>query len=45
MALRRADPGVECSGYVLSGPARWSWEHSILAAEELRYSITLRTLR
>lgn len=33
------------SGYVLTGEARWSWEHSIPPATELRYSITLRTLR
>ena len=33
------------SGYVLTGAARWSWEHSISPAKELRYSITLRTLK
>jgi alkylated DNA repair dioxygenase AlkB len=33
------------SGYVLSGEARRSWEHSIPATKELRYSITFRTLR
>src|SRR4051794_34429509 len=33
------------SGYVLSGAARWSWQHSIPPTEELRYSITFRTLR
>jgi alkylated DNA repair dioxygenase AlkB len=33
------------SGYVLSGEARRSWEHSIPAVKELRYSITFRTLR
>src|SRR3954452_707787 len=33
------------SGYVLSGPARTSWQHSIPATKELRYSITFRTLR
>lgn len=33
------------SGYVLSGDARRSWEHSIPPTKELRYSITLRTLR
>jgi alkylated DNA repair protein (DNA oxidative demethylase) len=33
------------SGYVLAGAARWSWQHSIPAAEQLRYSITFRTLR
>ena len=33
------------SAYVLSGKARWSWQHSIPAAKELRYSVTFRTLR
>ena len=33
------------SGYVLSGRARTSWEHSIPPTKELRYSITFRTLR
>jgi alkylated DNA repair dioxygenase AlkB len=33
------------SGYVLTGPARWSWQHSIPPTKELRYSITFRTLR
>jgi DNA oxidative demethylase len=33
------------SGYVLAGDARWSWQHSIPATKELRYSITFRTLR
>ena len=33
------------SGYVLAGEARTSWEHSIPATKELRYSITFRTLR
>jgi alkylated DNA repair protein (DNA oxidative demethylase) len=33
------------SAYVLSGKARWSWQHSIPAAKELRYSITFRTLK
>jgi DNA oxidative demethylase len=33
------------SGYVLDGPARRSWQHSIPATKELRYSITFRTLR
>jgi alkylated DNA repair dioxygenase AlkB len=33
------------SGYVLSGPARATWQHSIPATEDLRYSITFRTLR
>jgi len=33
------------SGYVLDGPARRSWQHSIPPTKELRYSITFRTLR
>ena len=32
------------SAYLLSGPARNLWEHSIPALDQLRYSITLRTL-
>ena len=33
------------SAYLLSGPARTEWEHSIPAVESLRYSITFRTMR
>ena len=33
------------SAYLLSGPARTVWEHSIPQAEELRYSVTFRNLR
>ena len=33
------------SGYVLAGEARRSWQHSIPPTQELRYSITFRTLR
>ena len=33
------------SAYVLTGPARSEWEHSIPAVKALRYSITFRTLR
>ena len=33
------------SGYVLSGPARTSWQHSIPPTKELRFSLTFRTLR
>jgi alkylated DNA repair protein (DNA oxidative demethylase) len=32
------------SGYLLSGPARWEWEHHIPPTQSLRYSITLRSL-
>jgi alkylated DNA repair dioxygenase AlkB len=31
--------------YLLRGPSRQEWEHSIPAMEELRYSITFRSLR
>lgn len=33
------------SAYLLSGPARSEWEHSIPPVERLRYSITFRNLR
>jgi alkylated DNA repair protein (DNA oxidative demethylase) len=33
------------SAYVLSGAARWSWQHSIPATGDLRYSVTFRTLK
>ena len=32
------------SAYLLSGESRWDWEHSIAAGEQLRFSITFRTL-
>ena len=32
------------SAYVLSGAARWSWQHSIPAVPELRYSVTFRSV-
>jgi len=38
----RLDPR---SIYVMRGPARSQWQHSIPAVEEMRYSITFRTLR
>jgi alkylated DNA repair dioxygenase AlkB len=31
--------------YLLRGPARWEWYHSIPAASELRYSVTFRTFK
>lgn len=31
--------------YIISGDARWKFQHSIPAVEKLRYSITFRTLR
>jgi alkylated DNA repair dioxygenase AlkB len=30
--------------YLLSGPSRREWEHSVPAVDELRYSVTFRTL-
>jgi alkylated DNA repair dioxygenase AlkB len=33
------------SAYLLSGPSRIEWEHSIPAVDALRYSITFRNLR
>jgi len=36
------EPG---SGYVMRGPVRWEYQHSIPPVKELRYSITFRTLR
>ena len=32
------------SAYLLSGQSRWDWEHSIAPGEQLRFSITFRTL-
>ena len=33
------------SAYLLQGPARTEWQHSIPAVEALRYSITFRDLK
>jgi len=33
------------SAYLLRGPARRDWEHSIRPVGELRFSVTFRTLR
>ena len=33
------------SAYLLRGPARTDWQHSIRPVDELRYSITFRSLR
>jgi alkylated DNA repair dioxygenase AlkB len=38
----RIDPR---SVYLMRGPSRWEWEHSIPAVEALRYSITFRSMR
>jgi alkylated DNA repair dioxygenase AlkB len=32
------------SAYLLSGESRWDWEHSIVPGEQLRFSITFRSL-
>jgi alkylated DNA repair dioxygenase AlkB len=31
------------SAYLMTGPARWVWEHRVPEVERLRYSITFRT--
>lgn len=33
------------SAYLLRGPSRWEWEHSIPGVDALRYSITFRNFR
>ena len=33
------------SAYVMQGDIRWKWQHHIPPAKQLRYSITLRTLK
>src|SRR5256885_1786263 len=43
--FRRAQLDVEPrSAYLLSGEARWDWEHSIVPGGRLRFSLTFRTL-
>jgi alkylated DNA repair protein (DNA oxidative demethylase) len=43
--FRRVSLEVEPrSAYFLSGAARWDWEHRIVPADRLRFSITFRTL-
>jgi alkylated DNA repair dioxygenase AlkB len=42
---RRAQTVAPRSAYLLRGPARFDWEHSIPPLSALRYSITLRTFR
>jgi len=42
---RRAQSVAPRSAYLLRGPARFEWEHSIPPLDQLRYSITLRTFR
>lgn len=41
---RLATPLAPRSAYLLSGPARSQWEHSITPMDRLRYSVTFRTL-
>lgn len=43
--LRRTITLAPRSAYLLSGPARTHWEHSIPPVEALRYSITFRNFR
>jgi len=42
---RAALPLAPRSAYLLDGPARWNWQHSIAPGERLRYSVTFRSLR
>jgi alkylated DNA repair dioxygenase AlkB len=42
---RRNVPLEPRSAYLLSGPVRTEWEHSLPPAKALRYSITFRNLR
>jgi alkylated DNA repair dioxygenase AlkB len=42
---RKSLPLKPRSAYLLRGPSRTEWEHSIPAVEGLRYSVTFRTLR
>ncbi|HUO92289.1 MAG TPA: alpha-ketoglutarate-dependent dioxygenase AlkB [Rhizomicrobium sp.] len=39
---RAAIEAAPRSAYLLRGPARWEWYHSIPAVEALRYSVTFR---
>src|SRR3989344_5201986 len=46
-ADKKAMVGIELeprSAYLMAGPARWDWQHSVAPARTLRYSITFRTL-
>jgi alkylated DNA repair dioxygenase AlkB len=43
--FRRANIDVAPrSAYLISGEARWEWEHRITPGEQLRFSITFRSL-
>ncbi len=41
---RTRAPVAPRSAYLLAGPARSEWQHSIVPGEALRYSVTFRTL-
>jgi alkylated DNA repair dioxygenase AlkB len=43
--VRRSVPVAPRSGYLLRGPSRDEWEHSIAPMESLRYSVTFRSFR
>ena len=44
-SFRRASLKLEPrSAYLISGESRWDWEHSITPGDQLRFSITFRTL-
>lgn len=36
---------VPRSAYLMRGPARWAWQHSVPPVPGLRYSVTMRTAR
>jgi alkylated DNA repair dioxygenase AlkB len=42
---RRSIELLPRSAYLLRGPARRDWEHSIAPVGELRFSVTFRSLR
>jgi alkylated DNA repair dioxygenase AlkB len=42
---RRSAPIEPRSVYLLHGPVRYTWQHSIAPMDVLRYSVTLRTFR
>ncbi len=42
---RASLPLASGSAYLLDGPARQDWQHSIVPGDQLRYSVTFRTLR
>lgn len=53
LRLRRGGPGGEQrelllrpgSAYLLSGAARWTWQHTLPPVKAERWSVTLRTMR